>query len=693
MNLTEDTGKRFHNPLVKTGEEAKVLKNKDAIAIIKNAEILKERVLTKVVKSVGFLTLGTKDFNFVQGEFNSGFLGTDGVSFIYDPIALIHTLKPENSEFSELCYTCLHYLHSLWHCLLGHVEVSDRIYGKCVSQRFLQLLSDLDCVENATVQVTYDDLNNKGKRIVFQVWSLACDICVSAILVDHVVKIDELSSKRFQSSVNRGLLAPASTSTRGLSIEEGRRTLANYKQYVSNIDKLRTDLSKIMTEIQNSRGVGASNAKALNVFEPIKIFTFLNEKIQMGGLSALRNYYEFIMDSHDLWPTAEKFADYDNESESESESDGNVSNSNNSSFSGTSSKGSTKGNKSGGGNSDSSQEGDDTSGLEGDGNSDSSQEGAGAGGSSGGGSSSGSRNSKDSKGDNTNKTFEFGQGSSDSSNSMGTDAGSSYQTGFQSKSEIQKQTSNIYSEKKIDWKTSLKLIKSQMENTYRDFWQNSDNVKDTLNYLYKERYDFSTWLRKFCHFVNVPKEDEESLEYGIYDYGCRTFGDKLLIEYPESKPEFKIEDFVIVLDTSGSCSGETIKKFVNKVYSILMESKSFATRMHVHIIQCDAEVQEYVVLKNAREVESYLRTMTVKGLGGTDFRPAFDFIESRIKSGEIKKLDGILYFTDGFGTMPTHSIGAKTAFVYLYADRNHPETPQWIDDYILEEKDLDIESM
>lgn len=671
MNLTGNTGERFHNPLMKTEEEARVLKNKDAIAIIKNAEILKERVLTKVVKSVGFLTLGTKDFNFVQGEFNSGFLGTNGVSFIYDPIALIHTLKPENSEFSELCYTCLHYLHSLWHCLLGHVEVSDRIYGKYVSQRFLQSLTNLDCVENATVQVTYDDLNNKGKRIVFQVWSLACDICVSAILVDHVVKIDELSSKRFQSPASRGLLAPASTSTRGLSIEEGRRTLANYKQYVSNIDKLRTDLSKIMTEIQNSRGVSASNAKALNVFEPIKIFIFLNEKIQMGGLSALKNYYEFMMDSHDLWPTAEKFADYDNESESD---DDDNRNSSNSSSSGTSSKDGTNSNESGGGTSDSSQEGDNASDSNGTGNS------------------SGSKKSKDSKGDDMDKTSEFEQNSGAGSG-IGTVAGNSYQTGFQSKSEIQKQTSNIYSEKKIDWKTSLKLIKSQMENTYRDFWQNSDNVKDTLNYLYKERYDFSTWLRKFCHFVNVPQEDEESLEYGIYDYGCRTFGDKLLIEYPESKPEFKIEDFVIVLDTSGSCSGETIKKFVNKVYSILMESKSFATKMHVHIIQCDAEVQEYVVLKNAREVESYLRTMTVKGLGGTDFRPAFDFIESRIKSGEIKKLDGILYFTDGFGTMPTHSIGAKTAFVYLYADRDHPETPQWIDDYILEEKDLDIESM
>lgn len=695
MNLVEDGGKRFHNPLVKTKEQAKILREHDAIDIIRKADDLKERVLTKVIKNVGFLTIGTKDFNFVQGEFNSGFLGTDGLNYIYDPIALIKTLKPENSKYAELCYTCLHYLHSLWHCLLGHVQMSDKVYGKYVSQRFLQLLTSLGCVENATANVTYNDLNNKGKRIVFQVWSLACDICVSAIVVDHVVRVEELSDPKRRYSANRGLLAPPQSNVNGLSIEDMRKSVENYRTYVLNVGKLRDDLKAIMKEIQDSRGGSVSKAKALNVFEPIKIFVFLNEKIQSGGLAALKCYYEFMMDNHDLWPIVKKFADYDNGDEGSDETDGDgessESNSNDNNSQKQGSKG--KGRASKGRGKGESGESDGESGKgngQGDGNSQSQgKDGQGDGDQQGSGDGNG--------GDDVDNTSEFTQSSKGNSdengNKWGDTAGNSYQTGYQSKSEIQRQTSNVYSEKNIDWKSSLKLIKSQMENTYREFWQNSDSTKDTLNYLYKERYDFSTWLRKFCHFVNVPQEDEESLEYGIYDYGCRTFGDKLLIEYPESKPEYRIEDFVIILDTSGSCSGETLKKFINKVYSILTESKTFAKKMHVHLIQCDTEIQEYVVLKNSREVESYLRTMTVKGLGGTDFRPAFDFIETRIKSGEITKLDGILYFTDGYGTMPTHSLGVKTAFVYLYADRDHPETPQWIDDYILEEKDLDIESM
>ncbi len=660
MSLVEDGSKRFHNPLIKSEKEAEVVKQHDALEIIKNAEVLQERMVSKVIQSVGFLTLGAREFNFVRGEFGSGFLGSDGSSFVYDPVALINSLKPEYSDYADLCYSCFVYLHSLWHCLLGHVEINDKAYSKYVSQGFYEIMKEKGLVTNQSKRgsITYKDLDNRGKRLVFSVWGLACDICVSAVLIDHVVRADDLANGQGRYSANKGLLVPRSTNINGVTVDDARKSIENYKKYVDHMVKLRDDLKAIVSEIQNSRG---GSGKALNVFEPIRIFVFLNEKIEHNGLECLREYEEFDSDSHELWSVVKEFADYDNEESSQGSQNGKNGKGSQSSQNGKNGKGSQS-----------------------------------------------SQNGKNGKGQGTEETSEFGEdedskgakqqtdgggSNSESSENWGNSKGSSYQTGYQSKSEIQKQTSRILSTKKVDWKTSLKLIKSQMENSYRDFWQNSKNTRDTLNYLYKERYDFSTWLRRFCHNVNLAREDEESIEYGIYDYGCRTFGDKLLIEYPESKTEQLIEDFVVILDTSGSCSGELVKKFINKVYSMLMESTRFSKNLHVHIIQCDTEVQEYVVLKSLREVESYLRTMTVLGLGGTDFRPAFDFVENRIKSGEIKKLDGILYFTDGWGTMPTHSLGVKTAFVYLYSDRDHPETPQWIDDYVLEEKDLDIESM
>ena len=47
-----------------------------------------------------------------------------------------------------------------------------------------------------------------------------------------------------------------------------------------------------------------------------------------------------------------------------------------------------------------------------------------------------------------------------------------------------------------------------------------------------------------------------------------------------------------------------------------------------------------------------MEDLTLYGRGGTDFRPAFEYIEELRKNGELTKLDGMLYFTDGMGVYP-----------------------------------------
>lgn len=94
-----------------------------------------------------------------------------------------------------------------------------------------------------------------------------------------------------------------------------------------------------------------------------------------------------------------------------------------------------------------------------------------------------------------------------------------------------------------------------------------------------------------------------------------------LIEPLETKEQQKIEDFVIVVDTSMSCKGELIKSFLEQTCAILQESESFFRRLHIHIIQCDDKVQEDVVIRSKKEFDDYMRHFTVRGFGGTDFRP------------------------------------------------------------------------
>ena len=96
------------------------------------------------------------------------------------------------------------------------------------------------------------------------------------------------------------------------------------------------------------------------------------------------------------------------------------------------------------------------------------------------------------------------------------------------------------------------------------------------------------------------------------------------LEYKDVK---RIKEFVIAIDTSGSTSGELVQKFVQKTYNILKSTESFFSKINLHIIQCDATIQEDAVITTQEEFDRYIKNMTIHGLGGTDFRPVFSYVE------------------------------------------------------------------
>ena len=64
----------------------------------------------------------------------------------------------------------------------------------------------------------------------------------------------------------------------------------------------------------------------------------------------------------------------------------------------------------------------------------------------------------------------------------------------------------------------------------------------------------------------------------FYSYGLRLYGNMPLIEPQEWKEVKKVEDFAIVIDTSMSCSGDLVKKFLEEkigfldIYEIIAQS-------------------------------------------------------------------------------------------------------------------------
>ena len=161
-----------------------------------------------------------------------------------------------------------------------------------------------------------------------------------------------------------------------------------------------------------------------------------------------------------------------------------------------------------------------------------------------------------------------------------------------------------------------------------------------------------------------------------------------LIEPQEWKEVQKVEEFAVVIDTSMSCSGELVRKFLEETYGVLSENDSFFRKVNIHIIQCDDKVQEDKEITCEEDLKSYMEDLTLKGEGGTDFRPAFAYVERLMKEHVFSNLRGLLYFTDGQGTYPAKMPAFETAFVFLKEDYEDMEVPSWAVKLILEESDI-----
>ena len=186
----------------------------------------------------------------------------------------------------------------------------------------------------------------------------------------------------------------------------------------------------------------------------------------------------------------------------------------------------------------------------------------------------------------------------------------------------------------------------------------------------------------------VMKINDDEFDYVFYTYGLKLFKNMPLIEPLEYKEEKRIKEFVIAIDTSGSTSGKLVQKFLNKTFNILKSFESFHTKINLHIIQCDAAIQEDVKITNQQQFDDYLKTMKIRGLGGTDFRPVFEYVDTLIAKKEFTNLKGMIYFTDGWGTFPSMKPDYHAAFVFIDDDYNNPEVPAWAIKLVLQSEEI-----
>ena len=171
--------------------------------------------------------------------------------------------------------------------------------------------------------------------------------------------------------------------------------------------------------------------------------------------------------------------------------------------------------------------------------------------------------------------------------------------------------------------------------------------------------------------------DLDSFDYITYWYSREHYEGVVLLEPLEYKEIHRMREMVIAIDTSGSCSGRVVQQFLEETYRILSERENFFRKMEVHLIQCDSMIQEHAVIRSEEEFLDYMEHVTVKGLGGTDFRPVFDLVDRLIREKELRDLGGLLYFTDGDGVYPSKPPSYDTAFVFLNDAHEKHRIPDW----------------
>ena len=238
------------------------------------------------------------------------------------------------------------------------------------------------------------------------------------------------------------------------------------------------------------------------------------------------------------------------------------------------------------------------------------------------------------------------------------------------------------------WKNLSQQMQTELETRQKDPGQGGEALAMQVKAANRSRRTYRDFLRRFAVLREELKADPDSFDLGFYAYGLSLYGNLPLIEPLESRETIKIEEFVIVVDTSLSCSGELVKNFLRETYGILRQSESFFRRTNIRILQCDDRVRTDRKITDMDQLAAYMEAFQLVGGGGTDFRPAFRYVDELIRAGEFHHLKGLLYFTDGLGRFPARRPAYDAAFLFLGSQYEDADLPPWAMKLVLDEREF-----
>lgn len=227
------------------------------------------------------------------------------------------------------------------------------------------------------------------------------------------------------------------------------------------------------------------------------------------------------------------------------------------------------------------------------------------------------------------------------------------------------------------WRREAKSIRVNLQTLSRKRGFRLGRFVGELEVSTHEQVDYRDFLRQFAVQSEEMRLSDDEFDYVFYTYGLSLYGDMPLIEPLEYRDEKRIRDFVIVIDTSSSVTQHVVQQFVNTTFDVLTSESSFFQKVNVHIIQADQRVQSDTKITSLAELDRWRRNIKLFGFGGTDFRPAFTYVNDLLAAGEFDDLSGLIYFTDGWGIYPERMPPYKTTFVFYDEDHRPELMPAW----------------
>ena len=228
------------------------------------------------------------------------------------------------------------------------------------------------------------------------------------------------------------------------------------------------------------------------------------------------------------------------------------------------------------------------------------------------------------------------------------------------------------------WQNRSERMMAELENSGTHLGQMTGMLTRILAVQNRKRMSYRDFLKRYAYVREEARVDPDSFDYGFYNYGMELYGNMPLMEENEYRESKKVEELVIVIDTSASTQANLVQHFLNETASILRSRETFFHRIELRILECDNQVQKDILIRSPEEMQKYLETFEVSGGFGTDFRPAFEYVEKLRAEGHLKNLRGLLYFTDGAGIYPSRPTKYETVFVFR-SDENFFEkhVPDW----------------